>query len=326
MNTRGRFALGFEVAGFGVVDLLAVVLVVSAILFRLRDTRITKFIPVLLFLGVIKVASSLLSFELLGTLSSVLLVILPVVIAILLRDELYEAFITQKERVKRSKEGGTQENLSEEVLAGFSKGVIKSANNNVGVLAVFNKGVDLTQYTETGLDIGAFQVSESSIYTLFATDSDLNSGAVVIEDEFFTHANVRLPKTNNPKAVDTYYDNNRHLAAFGLLEREDVVIVLVSAETGYIRVFYRGKDGKLNVDSLTTLENNVSGIMSVGYLELKRLLQRMLNIKVEKPTVKKGKDSKGKKGKDAKEKETKEEKQARREREREERRAKKSKK
>lgn len=322
--------MGFELAGFGVVDLLAVVLVVSAILFRLRDTRITKFIPILLFLGVIKVLSSLLSFELLGTLSSVLLVILPVVIAILLREELYEAFITKKERVKRSKEGGTQENLSEEVLAGFSKGIIKSANNNVGVLAVFNKGVDLTQYTETGLDIGAFQVSESSIYTLFATDSDLNSGAVVIEDEYFTHANVRLPKTNNPKAVDTYYDNNRHLAAFGLLEREDVVIVLVSAETGYIRVFYRGKDGKLNVDSLTTLENNVSGIMSVGYLELKRLLQRMLNIKVEKPNAKKsGKDSKGKKGKkgkDEKEKETKEEKQARREREREERRAKKSKK
>lgn len=317
--------MGFEVAGFGILDLLAVVLVVSIILFRLRDTRITKFIPVLIFLGIIKVVSSLISFELLGQLSSVLLLVLPVLIAILLREELYEAFITSKERKKRVKEGGTQENLSEEVLAGFSKGIIQSANDGVGVLAVFNKGVELGKYTETGLDIGALKVSESSIYTLFASGSELNTGAVIIEDEYFTHANVRLPKTSNPKALDTYYDNNRHLAAFGLLEREDVVIVLVSAETGYIRVFYRGKDGKLNVDNLTTLENNVSGIMSVGYLELKRLLQRMLNIKIEKSVPKKGEKKGGKKGNSGKgkEKESKEERQARRDRERAERKAKK---
>jgi len=277
----------------------------------------------LVFLGIVKVLSTVFSLELLGILSSVMLVILPVVIAILLRDELYDAIILSKERVKRSKEGGTQENLSEEMLASFSKGIVKSANDNVGVLAVFNKGIDLSKYSETGIDIGAFQVSEESTYTLFSDKSELKNGAVIIEDEFYTHANVRLPKTNNGKVLDTYYDNNRHLAAFGLLEKEDVVIVLVSAESGYIRVFYRSKDGKLNVDNLTTFENNVSGVVSVGYVELKRLLQRMLNIKVEKPKPKK--DNKGKgKGKsngkkERKPKETKEEKRARREKERAER-------
>lgn len=308
-------------SGLNYVDVGIVLGVITLILFRLKDTRIKVFIPILIFLGILKVVSSVFSLELLGILSSVLLIILPVVIAIVLREDLYEAIVLNKERVQRSKEGGKQENLSEEMLAGFSKGVIKAANTGVGVLAVFNKGVDLSKYTETGIDIGAFKVGEQSVYTLFAENSELNKGAVIIEDEFFTHGNVRLPKTGNGKALDTYYDNNRHLAAFGLLELEDVVVVLVSAETGYIRVFYRGKDGKLNIDSLTTIENNVSGVMSVGYVELKRLLQRMLNIKVEKVQPKK----KGKVKQDTKPKETKEERKLRRDKEREQSRAKRGK-
>lgn len=302
-------------SGLNYIDVGIVLGVVTLILFRLKDTRIKAFIPILIFIGILKVVSSIFGLELLGVLSSVLLIVLPVVITVILREDLYEAIVLSKERVKRSKEGGKQENLSEEMLAGFSKGVVKSANTGVGVLAVFNKGVDLSKYTETGLDIGALKVGEQSIYTLFADNSELNKGGVIIEDEFFTHANVRLPKTNNGKALDTYPDNNRHLAAFGLLEREDVVVVLVSAETGYIQVFYRGKDGKLTVDRLTTLENNVSGVMSVGYVELKRLLQRMLNIKVEKVQPKKKVKGKTKE----KPKESKEERQLRRDKERAER-------
>lgn len=322
--------VGFGVLGItltdltGIADIASVVIVILLALIMLKINEVKTLTPVILFFVAITVLSNVFDLQLLGLLSKVLLFSLPVIIVVLFREELRDRLITQKERKKRAKDGGTQENLREDTLVEFSKAVIRASRNGLGLVAVFNKGIDLSEYTKLGIDLGALKLGEETVYSVFSKDSLIGEGAVIIEDEFMTLANVRLPSTKNATVLNRYETNGRILGAIGLVEREPVVIVTVSSETGVIGIIYKDKEDKLRVEQVTTIDNTTSGMYSVGHVDLKRILQMALELKVNKVKPKgKGKGKSGNKTKtktNNSKKLSKEERNAQREKEREQRR------
>lgn len=292
------------------VEIGIVALLIFITLFKFRETSILRFLPYLIVLGIAYGVGKVMDLPLVNIVTAILFVSLSVMVVILLRDEIKEVFNkeSRKKRLKNSK----QENLSEEILISASKGIINLSNKQQGALIVFNKGEDLADYKRTGVDIGAMMLSRESLVTLFEENSMLNGGAVVVEDEYISTANVRLPKTKNDELIRTY--GSRHQAAIGMVEAENVLVILVSEETGIIRLVYKNKEGQLSVDSLTTIENNITGVSRVKYMELTELIRRLLNIKTETP-----KKKKPAKEKEKKPKMTKEEREAERQRKRAER-------
>lgn len=318
------FGLGVTLTDLTVIaDIASVLIVVLLALIMLKINEVKTLTPVIVFFVVITVLSNVFELQLLGLLSKVLLFSLPVIIVVLFREELRDRLITQKERKKRAKDGGTQENLREDTLVEFSKAVIRASRNGLGLVAVFNKGIDLSEYTKLGIDLGALKLGEETVYSVFSRDSLIGEGAVIIEDEFMTLANVRLPSTKNATVLNRYESNGRILGAIGLVEREPVVIVTVSSETGVIGIIYKDKEDKLRVEQVTTIDNTTSGMYSVGHVDLKRILQMALELKVNKVKPKgKGKSKTNTKTKanNNSKKLSKEERNAQREKEREQRR------
>lgn len=282
-----------------IIEVGVVALLVFLALFKFRETSILRFFPYVLVLGITYIVGEMFELPLLKIVSLVLFIALSVMVSVVLRDEFKEVFNkeSRKKRLKDSK----QENLSEEILISVSKGIINLSNKQLGMMIVFNKGVDLNDYKKTGINLGATLLSRESLVTLFEENSMLNGGAAIIEDEYFSSANVRLPKTKEEGIIRNY--GSRHQAAIGMVEAEDVLVVLVSGETGVIRLVYKNREGVLNIDSLTTIENNILGTSTVKYMELTELIRRILNIKVDTPKNKKKKktESKPKKTKEERE-------------------------
>ena len=76
------------------------------------------------------------------------------------------------------------------------------------------------------------QISQALIESVFAKESPLHDGAMLIDNLKILEASVILPvseQTELPKSVGL-----RHRAAIGITERTNVVSIVVSEETGAI--------------------------------------------------------------------------------------------
>jgi diadenylate cyclase len=107
-----------------------------------------------------------------------------------------------------------------------------------GTLVVFSLRVNIKNFIETGTRLNA-EISSSLIVTIFEFDTPLHDGAVIIQNNRIAAAGCFLPlseQTNIRKSFGT-----RHRAALGMSEQSDVVILVVSEESGAISLAFDGK-------------------------------------------------------------------------------------
>ncbi|MEI6386805.1 MAG: diadenylate cyclase CdaA [Spirochaetota bacterium] len=104
-----------------------------------------------------------------------------------------------------------------------------------GALVVFGRSVGLKSFTETGTRLDAV-VSSSLLVSVFAHDTPLHDGAVVIQDGRAEAAGCFLPLSEQQDIRKSF--GTRHRAALGLSEMSDAVILVVSEETGAISLAY----------------------------------------------------------------------------------------
>jgi diadenylate cyclase len=147
------------------------------------------------------------------------------------------------------------------------------SNKRIGALIVIEREQGLRNYIEGGRYIDA-QVTYDLLMSLFITSSPLHDGAVIIQDNRIAAASCFLPLTRNPRVSTSL--GTRHRAAIGITEETDAIVIVVSEETGSIRV---GQNGELTKP-----------------LESKELLSTLINILVEEKNiaVKAKKEAKGK--------------------------------
>ena len=111
------------------------------------------------------------------------------------------------------------------------------SKERVGALIIFARENSLEEYFKTGTRIDG-QVSEQLLRNVFFKNSPLHDGATVIAGGRVAAAGCVLPLSTNPKLSRDL--GTRHLAAVGISEVSDAVIVVVSEETGTISVAVGG--------------------------------------------------------------------------------------
>jgi diadenylate cyclase len=118
------------------------------------------------------------------------------------------------------------------------------ASEKTGALMVFERGVGLKTYIESGIRLDA-KVNYDILVTIFNTHTPLHDGAVVISNSRVAAACCFLPLTQNPRISREL--GTRHRAAIGVTEDSDAFAVIVSEETGVISFAIDG-ELKRNLD------------------------------------------------------------------------------
>jgi diadenylate cyclase len=107
-----------------------------------------------------------------------------------------------------------------------------------GGLFVITREVGLRGVIETGVRLQA-EVSHQLLVTLFFPRTPLHDGAVIISGSLIQAAKCILPLSTSHEVDENL--GTRHRAAIGISEESDAVVVVVSEETGAIRIALGGK-------------------------------------------------------------------------------------
>jgi diadenylate cyclase len=108
-----------------------------------------------------------------------------------------------------------------------------------GALIVLVRSTGIRSFIETGHPLEA-RVSKHLLVSIFNPKSPLHDGAVVIKDRIIEAARVTLPISER-KTVGGVTLGMRHKAALGISEQSDVIVVIVSEETGTISIAENGE-------------------------------------------------------------------------------------
>lgn len=130
------------------------------------------------------------------------------------------------------------------------KATVRLSERKIGALIAIERRNTLRPYIEVGTQLDA-QVSAELLRTIFALQTPLHDGAVIIRSNRIAAAGCLLPLSENPKLSKDL--GTRHRAAIGLAEETDAVIIVCSEESGVISIAYEGKiERNETADSLRT--------------------------------------------------------------------------
>jgi diadenylate cyclase len=153
------------------------------------------------------------------------------------------------------------------------------ARSRTGALIVFAREQSLHELVDGGVALGA-EITPEIIQAIFQKPSPLHDGAVLIEGDRITRANVVLPLTQRPGVPKAF--GTRHRAAMGLAERSDAIVLVVSEEHGEVRLV-RGRGIRSMASSAELLEAllGASRRQPAGFLiRLRRALTSRIRLKL----------------------------------------------
>ncbi len=230
------FRIGF--LSFTLFDILDIALV-SFIFYRLY-LAMQGTIAIQIFAGLILVlaVSFLAQAANLKALSSILRTITDIwVVAfiILFQPELRRLFVLvgRSPVVRLFLKMDVDESIDEVVGA-----VTELSRKKYGALIVFVRATGIRLHTETGTKLEAL-VGRALLLSIFHPRSPLHDGAVVIKDRLIEAARCTLPLSNMTTWQGVLL-GTRHRAGLGISEQADVIVVIVSEESGTISIAENG--------------------------------------------------------------------------------------
>ena len=111
------------------------------------------------------------------------------------------------------------------------------SDTKTGALIVIEQNSDVNALISGGITIDA-SVSSALLKNIFVPNTPLHDGAVIIRDNRIAQAACVLPLSHNPNITSDL--GTRHRAGLGISEEADVVVVIVSEETGKISIAHMG--------------------------------------------------------------------------------------
>jgi len=126
----------------------------------------------------------------------------------------------------------------EEITEKIVDSVLELQKKTHGALIVLEKRVGLKSYIDSGEVING-DFSKKLLCTLFYPGTPLHDGAVVILQDKILAAGCVLPMPTGAAAAEQS-GGMRHRAAKALAAETDALVIVVSEETGYISIAYRG--------------------------------------------------------------------------------------
>ena len=111
------------------------------------------------------------------------------------------------------------------------------ARQQHGALIVLERETGLQEVIDTGVLLGA-ELTAEILGSIFAPNTPLHDGAVVIRSNRIIAAGCTLPLSDSPLPAEF---GMRHRAALGITENTDAVVVVVSEERGVISLASQGR-------------------------------------------------------------------------------------
>jgi uncharacterized protein (TIGR00159 family) len=159
----------------------------------------------------------------------------PVILAIIFQSDIKRALFSFW---KRHKPGESENADVTTTVDELSKGLHELAERRIGALIVIIRQMSVDHLIQVGTEIDA-KVTSELLNSIFLPYSPIHDGAVIIQREKITSAGCILPLSQNPDIAKSF--GTRHRAALGISEQTDVLVLVVSEETGKISIVHEGK-------------------------------------------------------------------------------------
>lgn len=223
------------------VDIVATSVLIYYFLLLIRGTRAVQILTgVLVLLGLLGVAN-LFHLLLLGSILNLIVIGAAVTLPIVFQPELRRGL----EQLGRGgffhfnevpQTGGTR--ADEKLMAMLAKAAFLLSRNKYGALIVIEQHTGLKEFVESGTTLNA-ALSPELLLSIFVPRSPLHDGAAIVREGIIEAAGCFLPLAEQSLTEGRL--GTRHRAALGLSEQTDAVIVVVSEESGGIKVAREGK-------------------------------------------------------------------------------------
>jgi len=227
----------FNFRWLDILDILITYVIVYEILVLLKGTRAIRVLTGLVLVGVIYVVSLSLELITVNEILSRFFSYLLVIIVIIFQDDIRRVLAKVGRTPFFNFSSAQRENS--EIVEQLVKTAISLSRKRIGALIVLEQSMGLTDSIEIGVKLNS-DINSELIVSIFATNSPIHDGAVVIREGRISAAGCFLPLTRNPNIDKSL--GTRHRAAIGLTENTDAVVVVVSEEQREISI---AKDGEL---------------------------------------------------------------------------------
>lgn len=233
-----------------VVELLIIGVVVFLILMFVQGTRAAGALKgLLLLLVMVTIASRLLgsaaSFQRLGLLYDKFLALFAIALIVIFQPELRRALVRLGETPFLR---GTPKDIKF-IVNEIASSCVYLSRAKFGALIAIERQIGLEGIVEGGTTLNA-ELSSRLLQTIFFPGSALHDLAVLVRGKVIRAAGVQLPLAE-PGDMPEEGLGSRHRAAIGLTKECDAIVVVVSEETGGIRIAERGRlTDRLTIEEL----------------------------------------------------------------------------
>ena len=222
-----------------------------------RETRAWQLLKGIIFLLVITVLSNILQLKTLAFILNNTFSVMAIGILVIFQPELRRGL----EQIGRSSLkdlfGGDMASIQTAyAIKAMVKAAFELSKTYTGALIVIEKETKVGDIIDTGITINA-DVTAELLMNIFAPNTPLHDGAVIVRDNKLIAATCYLPLTNSQDISKEL--GTRHRAAIGVTEVSDSLGIVISEETGKISVAQNGElTTNLTADGLRRiLETNM---------------------------------------------------------------------
>jgi uncharacterized protein (TIGR00159 family) len=223
----------------GLLDKLFVAALVYGCSLLLKKEAALRFLVILLSLVVAEIISEKLGLAATASFFHLLLTSAPVILAIIFQSDIKRSIFSFWKRYNSGVSPTLDVTATVDELL---KGLHELAERRIGALIVIIRQMSIDHLIHIGTEIDA-KVTSELLNSIFLPYSPIHDGAVIINREKITSAGCILPLSQNPDISKSF--GTRHRAALGISEQTDVLVLVVSEETGKISIVH---DGKITYD------------------------------------------------------------------------------
>jgi diadenylate cyclase len=212
----------------GVVDILAVAILIYELLLIVRGTRAAQILGGIGTLSLIYAVAVFARLEALRSLLAYLIPYLPIAIIVLFQSEIRRT-LARLGRKNLFSGGYRRPQSTDELLLAIKV----MAQKHCGALIILERDIGLRTFIESGVRLDS-EISRDLLLSIFRPGTPLHDGAVIIRKDRISAAACFLPLSTNPSLSGKL--GTRHRAALGITEETDCLSLIVSEETGWMSV------------------------------------------------------------------------------------------
>ncbi len=217
------------------VEIAVVFALVYRILLLIRETRAMQMLVGVLLLAGVYLFAVVLDLSLIRRLLEALFQYGAIAALVVFQPEMRAALTRLGQSRFLPAVGTHREGLLADRIARGAEMLVEAG---VGAILAIQRETGLREYIREGKPVGAV-LSPELLGTIFARNSPLHDGAVIVVDDRIEAAGCILPLTQNPVRGGSL--GTRHRAAIGLSEETDALVIVVSEETSRISVALHGR-------------------------------------------------------------------------------------